>query len=118
MVRAGFVRAPLGDRFRAFHHKRAAHRADASGRTRFDRVFALGIVGAGVEQAEFAAPLHHLSLLAERARDARFSLGLFCWVFLYELALRIVAACDKSSEAPFALDQLAGEIGRASCRER
>ena len=44
VIRAGFIRATLRDRLGTFHHKRAAEIADSSGRSRFDRVFAVGVI--------------------------------------------------------------------------
>ena len=101
-----FVAAALRDRLGALHHERAAHLADGSGRSGFDRVFAGGIIRAREEDAKAAATFYHFAFAADGAGDAGLAARFFFGAFLDELAFGIIGAGDESPEFTFALDEL------------
>ena len=61
MVWTGFLAAALRYGFRAFHHERTAKLAERAGRFGLDRIFAVRIVGTGIEKSETSLPFDHVA---------------------------------------------------------
>lgn len=67
MIRTGFLAAALRDGLGAFHHKRTAEFAEGTSWLSFDRILAVGVVRAGIEESEAAFAFDHIAFLADRA---------------------------------------------------
>ena len=70
MVRTSFLTAAFRNGFRAFHHERAAEFAEGASWFGFDCIFAVRIVGTGIEKSETSFSLDHVAFLADRTLDA------------------------------------------------
>ena len=105
VIRTGFTTAAFGNSLGAFHHQFAAHWAESTRRFGLDRVLAVRIIGAAIEDPEAATAFHHFSIFAIGTFDAGFFLGEFFFVFLDEFALRIARARNEYAEAAFTLDE-------------
>ena len=64
---AGSVTAALRYCFRPVHHERLAKRAEVAGRFGLGDVFAVGVIGAAVKEAEASAARDHLTVGAHIA---------------------------------------------------
>ena len=113
MVRTTFTTASFGDSLCALHHERAAELTYLTGRLGFDSVFAFRIVGAGEEDAEPSATLHHFSSIADRltgcahrARHTRLCARFLYRVFPHIFAFGIVGTGDKAAKSALALNEL------------
>ena len=112
-----FLRTALRDGFGAFHHEGAAQIADRASGFGFDGVFAFGVAGTAVEDAEAAVTAHHLARYVSlreisrsetyRADHAGFLTAGAALVFFNVFAFRVSVARDKLSEFSIALDELA-----------
>ena len=96
--RARFIGAALGNRFGTLHHKTPAHFTRASGWTRSDSIFAIGVSGARIEDAEATLALHHLSFFAYGTLDSGFHFLKLVGVLLYKFAFRVIGAGDEAAK--------------------
>src|SRR3990167_6073005 len=113
---ARLTAAAFGNSLSAIHHQRSTLFADLARRARLDGVLAVGVIGAGKENAESPAAFHHLTLAARGAGHSGLALCFFDRIFFHKFAFRVIRAGDEAAEAAFALDEFAA-IKRAGLVE-
>ena len=105
MVRTSFLAAAFGDSFGAFHHERAAELAESAGWLGLDRILAVRIMGARIEESEASFAFDHVTFFADWAVDTARNDGLL--VVLDEFAFREIGTGDEAAVFSLAFDKLA-----------